>query len=286
MLPVTDDRAPLLRAVLEAPDDDAPRLVLADWLHERGDPRGELIVVQCELARLGRDALGERPNALRRRQNELLKSHARGWLRPILGNRWQHCELERGFVHAVRMRGSELAAVSEALFAAEPVLTVQLTSADIASVAMCAGAARIRTVSLRDVTFGAPGVRALFGATTFTALEMVDLVLCRLGRKGAAALAEITNSLHFPMLGSLLLANNALGDEGAVALARAPILASVRELHLGMNGIGVVGARALAESPYLTNLERLRMWQNPLDAEALHVLTERYGDRLEADRAP
>jgi uncharacterized protein (TIGR02996 family) len=43
----------LLRAVLEQPFDDAPRLICADWLEEAGDgERGEFVRVQCELARL------------------------------------------------------------------------------------------------------------------------------------------------------------------------------------------------------------------------------------------
>src|SRR5579863_7483186 len=33
-------------------DDDAPRMVYADWLSSRGDPLGELIMVQCERERL------------------------------------------------------------------------------------------------------------------------------------------------------------------------------------------------------------------------------------------
>jgi uncharacterized protein (TIGR02996 family) len=37
----------LLEAIYDAPDDDAPRLVYADALLERGDPRGEFIVRQC-----------------------------------------------------------------------------------------------------------------------------------------------------------------------------------------------------------------------------------------------
>ncbi len=32
-----------LRAILERPDDDAPKLIYADWLEERGDPRGEFL---------------------------------------------------------------------------------------------------------------------------------------------------------------------------------------------------------------------------------------------------
>jgi len=46
------DRAALLAGILAAPDDDAPRLVFADWLDEYGEPeRAEFIRVQRELAR-------------------------------------------------------------------------------------------------------------------------------------------------------------------------------------------------------------------------------------------
>ncbi|HEY8505988.1 MAG TPA: TIGR02996 domain-containing protein, partial [Gemmataceae bacterium] len=42
----------LRRAVLAAPGDDGPRLRFAEWLDRCGDPRGEFIRVQIELARL------------------------------------------------------------------------------------------------------------------------------------------------------------------------------------------------------------------------------------------
>jgi uncharacterized protein (TIGR02996 family) len=38
----------LIAAVIAAPDDDAPRLVYADWLMEKNDPRGELIAQQLK----------------------------------------------------------------------------------------------------------------------------------------------------------------------------------------------------------------------------------------------
>jgi uncharacterized protein (TIGR02996 family) len=45
------DRDALLRAICDSPDDDAPRLVYADWLDENGDPRqAEFIRVQIALA--------------------------------------------------------------------------------------------------------------------------------------------------------------------------------------------------------------------------------------------
>jgi uncharacterized protein (TIGR02996 family) len=35
---VASDQLALLQSVIEARDDDAPRLVYADWLEEHGDP--------------------------------------------------------------------------------------------------------------------------------------------------------------------------------------------------------------------------------------------------------
>jgi uncharacterized protein (TIGR02996 family) len=39
---MTEERA-FLKAILERPDDDASKLVYADWLEEQGDPRGEYL---------------------------------------------------------------------------------------------------------------------------------------------------------------------------------------------------------------------------------------------------
>ncbi|HEU0034139.1 MAG TPA: TIGR02996 domain-containing protein [Kofleriaceae bacterium] len=64
----------LLAAVFEEPDDPGLRAVYADWLIERGDPRGELISIQ--LAR-------ETTQAMRRRETELLIEHGAAWAAPL-----------------------------------------------------------------------------------------------------------------------------------------------------------------------------------------------------------
>ncbi len=70
-------RDDLRAAVLADPDDDAARLVCADALLARGDPRGELIAVQCAMARL--DEHDPAWVALRRRELALLAAHRAGW---------------------------------------------------------------------------------------------------------------------------------------------------------------------------------------------------------------
>src|SRR5262245_34345094 len=50
-LPVTQDDA-FLADILADPDDDGVRLIYADYLDERGDPRGEFIRVEVSMAGL------------------------------------------------------------------------------------------------------------------------------------------------------------------------------------------------------------------------------------------
>jgi len=51
---MTDDEA-FIRAIVDAPNDDAPRLIYADWLDERGDPRGEYLRAETEWAKPWRE---------------------------------------------------------------------------------------------------------------------------------------------------------------------------------------------------------------------------------------
>lgn len=80
----------LYALVLASPADDEPRRVLADYLLERGHPRGELIAL----------ALAPDPSAeARARHAELFEAHGRSWISPLgavipeSGRRW-----ERGFL--------------------------------------------------------------------------------------------------------------------------------------------------------------------------------------------
>ncbi|MDQ3341158.1 MAG: TIGR02996 domain-containing protein [Myxococcota bacterium] len=92
----------LLRSVYEAPDDDGPRVVLADALIERNDPRGELISVQLRLAQDPTD------RALKTRERELLAAHAKGWLGELAPILMADVRFERGFLAACKVDNSQL----------------------------------------------------------------------------------------------------------------------------------------------------------------------------------
>src|SRR5689334_8020900 len=87
-----------LAEICANPDDDAPRLVYADWLDEHGDAeRAEFIRLQCQLARTPRHP---RLQELRRREKQLLAEHEADWLGPLHGalRKWK---FRRGFLHTV-----------------------------------------------------------------------------------------------------------------------------------------------------------------------------------------
>lgn len=91
--------------IAEAPDDVARRSVYADWLSERGDPRGELMALQLAAA-------GSEPSpAAAKRIAALLKKHQKTWLRPIARNLFGRSEptFADGMLSAIRLDLRKLA---------------------------------------------------------------------------------------------------------------------------------------------------------------------------------
>jgi uncharacterized protein (TIGR02996 family) len=90
--------AELLDAVYANLDDDGPRLVLADHLAEVGDPRGELIALQCQTT-----PLTAKQQA---RVRHLVEAYGTAWLAELGEQSVMKDGLafERGFVSKVRVR--------------------------------------------------------------------------------------------------------------------------------------------------------------------------------------
>ena len=70
---IAPDEEAFLFEIAANPDSDAPRLVFADWLEERGDPRSEFIRIQCELATMADN--DDRRWDLKSREEAILRKH-------------------------------------------------------------------------------------------------------------------------------------------------------------------------------------------------------------------
>lgn len=230
-----------LERILATPEEDSPRLIFADWLDERGDPRGEFIRVQCALARLPAD--DPRRFDLMRRERQLRERHGEHWAAPLRGLATAPL-FRRGLVEIVNVEARIFLARGGELFGRAPIQHVRLldVGSSLSRLASCAHLGR------------------LTGLTFFAQ---------HLGDRLARALAECE---HLSGLRTLELGRNRLGDSGVEALAHSPVLSNLLRLDLSDNFVSDLGAQALAASSRLKQLRRLELNHNELTADGLEAL--------------
>ncbi|MEK6237946.1 MAG: TIGR02996 domain-containing protein [Planctomycetales bacterium] len=114
-----------LNEIIENPDDDAPRLVFADWLEERGDLRADFIRAQCELAKLPDH---ERRPDLEAREQQLLFRHGKQWAKP-LRKRIKKWTFRRGLIDEVTVSAAAFLEHGEELLQRAPIQGVRLKDA-------------------------------------------------------------------------------------------------------------------------------------------------------------
>ena len=188
------DRLALTEAIRSHPGDDTPRLILADWYEENGDPaRGEFIRVQCELARL--DPSSDRSPELHLRQLQILAEHERDWLGEW-ADRLVRWEFRRGMLEEVTVCPEPYCRGGEELFRDHPLWRVAFVDGEGES---------LNPDAIRDV-LGRPHSRHL---------RAIEAAGCSPDEFAAA------------MFGGQIRTNVWLAE-----LARVPALAGLRELSL------------------------------------------------------
>jgi uncharacterized protein (TIGR02996 family) len=274
------------------PEDDAPLLVLADWLEEHGDERGEFVRLQ----------VGAWSDA--EREAELLARNRMSWL-GFLAEKGIRTEFQRGLVRVsgpvrkllskrlARLPTSEPAAWASHLklydftadtlgkLASSPHWTClaqldlsrscywadQTISPDRVGVAMgdwseLSGAAVLAGLAELDLScldIGASGAAALVSAHDWKRLRRLDVSMNNLGDEGARGLAACRSLTG---LVELNLSQNRIRADGFAALAGWRGLETVSFLCLSGNYPGAEGMAALATSPFLGNVTRLRLYGN------------------------
>jgi uncharacterized protein (TIGR02996 family) len=293
-----------LPAIREAPDEDMPRLVCADWFEEHGQAeRAEFIRVQCELARPAPD--DERRRGLRQRARALLAAHEEEWAEPLLAL-VNKVSFRRGFVERVTLEVADFLDGGEQLMALAPIREVVFvkTGPDLPQLADCPHLARVELLDFRDSVINAglydlfasphlgrlrafvlrltdglgdPVLRELAAVPHPPALVTLDVYNTGVTGAGVAALANCPGAAT---LETLILGGNNLGYGEVVPLAGSPHLARLRTLHLAFAGLEDEDARALAEAPHLGGLHRLDVRYNIITDEAAGLLRQRFGDRV------
>jgi uncharacterized protein (TIGR02996 family) len=263
----------LLQAVLASPDDDAPRLVYADWLSERGDPRGELIQTQCVLSD---PSTLEGLDALRERERELLATHGRRWLsamgldarsvaiHPMVARtealehrRGELVFFHRGFVYAAKVRFLTYANSSRAL-SEEPLQRLTLTHVawtDTSRLSDLRAAPSLTALVFHASGLGSSGAAALASSQALRNVRELCLSGCAIDDGGLSALASSRVPEALEVLD--LSDNHLLGTSSAEALSDAPWLGGLRSLQLNDSGMGDNAVWVLGRSRGFRELRRL-----------------------------
>ena len=274
---MTDDAEALLRAILAAPDDDAPRLVYADWLDEHGDPdRAAFIRAQVELARPSEDHV--RRLQLIQSERALLRANRARWTAWLPG--WAEArEFRRGFIEGIRCEAGDFIARADEVRLRTPLTAVQLDgNEDLAATVF-----RTRVLEgIRSLTLSVP-VPAGAWECLSQCLYLGSLRELNLNSKGPPGelVGALICSAGLPALRALRLTWCTLGDEHSARLVGHTWVTRLRALDLRNNYIAADGGRAIVESPHLDGLEALNLRGNPLaNTSVAEPLWRRFGGRL------
>lgn len=257
------------------PEDDTPRLILADWLEDHDDePRAEFLRVQLQLARPGNHS---QRRALQERERQLIAQYASGWLAP-LDQQTATWSFQRGLARLalvgrdgtasdlLDLVGTEAYAWVDSLAfhglrAEDVTLLVQSRAQPGSPVTNGTEPGLLGGLTGFHLPHGnrivGEPLAALAASPSLRRLVTLDLSWAILGDAGAAVLGS---SPFLGRLTTLLLPGNALTNAGVRALTSSH-LARLATLNLAHNPIGVEGARALAETPFLTRLVNLDLHQ-------------------------
>jgi uncharacterized protein (TIGR02996 family) len=250
--------AAFLRAILDAPDDDTPRLVYADWLDEHGDAaRAEFIRAQCEAERLPE---GEpRQVALTVRAGELLAAHGARWRQEIPAWARRGSEFRRGFVAEVRCSAGQFLRSGGGLFRKAPVQFLRLGAVGDRGAALAASPhlARLRGLDLPE---GRPEqLIPLLASPHLTGLRSLGFYPVAPHPLGGF-LRSLVAAPALAGLTDLLLGAGALAPGEVALLTASPLLGNLRSLRLRYNYFRPPDLDALLCSAGLGHLDTLELW--------------------------
>jgi uncharacterized protein (TIGR02996 family) len=274
-----DNLAPELLALLDEarshPEDDGPRLVLADWLEDHGDAeRAEFIRLDLRLDRLPAYDPEMRPGF--DRQTVLLEVHGSEWFGG-LARVHLHPWFDRGLVHlTVGCDERGRTGLQEASGAPEWawVEALHLWGVNEGGFASLPGEAlaSIHTLYLEQDSFSAPTAREWSRCPHLGRLKSLFVSSNPCDLKAIEALASSPN---LDRLSALTLNSCRLTAELVGILAQSHCLAGLTLLDLGNNGLGGWGLYELTLAPALDRLETLYLYGTHPSREGVEALAKR-----------
>lgn len=194
------------------------RLVYADWLIDRGDPRGEFIHIQCQLAS---GAHTSKKEELEAREKELIHAHGESWAAQM-GLSLREVTFCRGFVEEIRTSWDKLVkahrTVERDLWApVKKLKIIKFSPSDMPKICRLYGMYAIKCLDLSSNYIGCEAAERLFSDEIVGRLSHLSLDDNNLGDAGAAFIAE---SCHLRRMEYIGIGWNNISSEGAKSIAK------------------------------------------------------------------
>jgi uncharacterized protein (TIGR02996 family) len=284
----------LIRGILAEPDEDAPRLVYADWLQEQDELLGEVVRVQTELR--GASLPRARRAELQRRERDLLDGlgfdreaipeeefHGIHWRR---SDDWDYSVcggLATLFLHGLRP-------VADGLPALLPEWIERFGWFFLRAGVYDSWEDRfeLEDAGMREL-LASPLMERCIGLDLHSVKRWYDAIEILAESPAAAGLlrldlgdssfdsGDLVSLSRSPWVSGLLdldVGRNYLDERAVLALAGSGAMPELRRLRLGVTGGSAAGFAALAGSRRFPELISLDLSYNDLDREVVRVLAE------------
>jgi uncharacterized protein (TIGR02996 family) len=260
----------LMAEVLANPDDDTPRLILADWLEEHSETdRATFIRLQVKQARI--EPPSTEHHVLGREAHELLERHCDAWLADLPRGLRSSAQFHRGFVGVLKLTASALLRVSKRVWDRHPIQELALSgvTGQLDRVLALSYLPRVRRLLLHAGRFSDSDLASLARCPTLGGLRHLTI----LSFNGNAVAQALAANPSLTGLTSLRLDDRWLNDEGVAILVGSRNVGQLTRLDLGGGAeIGAAGARAIAQAPGLGALTFLLLSAGPIGDEGLAAL--------------
>jgi uncharacterized protein (TIGR02996 family) len=273
-----------LEDIIASPEDDAPRLIYADWLEENGDEaRAEFIRLQVARAK----AEGGLEVPERGREAELLAAHRARWTAGLSG-RAHRALFRRGFVEGVQVDPGQTEAFRKGLTnlcRSFPLRLLRLESPDnaclkdvVERIAKGRLHAEQLDIDLEEAATPGPWFERLLELPPAAKLRSLliehenatpewDRLIARLDEPGP--LRNLTElGIGFGTT------DEPISPEVIERLTASPVLGSLTKLHIPFSRFGTEGMRTLATSPLRAKLTHLDVGCCHVPYEGWRLLVE------------
>lgn len=238
------DHDSFLDEIFAHPDDDAPRLVYADWLVEQSDPRGEFIHLQIQRESL---ETGSREiQKLRKRELALLRENETEWAGtvPSLVSRYSFLG---GFVSYIRTTAPKFLKHRRAILSQAPVHSVEFVrgARHIRAIGNCQDVSRLRSLKFRAFDFSEQ-------MDFFDSPHLMNINTLSFHRCTFHGLDVLLESDSLPGLRQLIFDRQYdLTSHDFALLANSPLLKQLQRLEVWVDYISRESALQIARAPSL-----------------------------------